>query len=265
MFRLAALIVDDTTEPTRFAGLDLLTRAVRTLERAGIRRIEVANNTAPFANTPNADRLIVLPVQTIIEPMAVRALAYSDLEAGEAIVAVDERSELATTAMLMLSREAVERVRRASNVHDAVRRLAREGRARRTTVMPWFCASLDTWGDVSKAERDYLQSTATVDGFAPRPLRALSIRLTQHMLRGATRPVHAKAAAVAATLLSCAVFALGGSLSILTGFMMLTVGLALECSAAEIARATLQAPSTTTGSRVWPAIDWRDARRGAAR
>jgi hypothetical protein len=239
MFRVAALIVDDTTAPTRFAGLDLLTRAVRTLERAGIRRIEVANNAAPFANTPQADRLIVLPVQTIIEPMAVRALAHSDLDPGEAVTVVDERSELATTAMLMLSREAIDRVRRAGNVHEAVRRLAREGCLRRTTVMPWFCVSLDTWGDISKAERDYLQSTAIGQSFAPRLLRALSIRLTQSLLRGSAGPVHARAAAVTVSLLSCLAFALGGYVSIAIGATMLAIGVAFECSSDEMARATM--------------------------
>jgi hypothetical protein len=106
MNRTAALILNNVG-PTLFLGLDLITRAALTAARAGIEHIHIVSNESPdtallnqlsarrvdvtyaresdglFATAPMTDRLLVIPVQAIVEPDALRAIADAPCEPGD--------------------------------------------------------------------------------------------------------------------------------------------------------------------------------------
>jgi hypothetical protein len=82
MTRRAALIVHNSS-PMEFAGLDLVERALRVVNRAGIEHVR---SSATTSHSPRliADLLLVLPERVIVEPAAIKDLLHRGLAAEDA-------------------------------------------------------------------------------------------------------------------------------------------------------------------------------------
>src|SRR5262245_18424670 len=150
MIRIAAVVVRGSS-PLRFAGLDLAARAERVLRRVGVTEIQVVDDDSPLADAPFADLLIVLPVRVIVEPGAVADLLRRARHQPEDAALVADAGGC-ETGLLLLSAEAIERVRPVRRIRSAARRLAAEAIVRVVRVSPRFIARIRDARDLAALE-----------------------------------------------------------------------------------------------------------------
>ncbi|MBI4485508.1 MAG: CDP-alcohol phosphatidyltransferase family protein [Acidobacteria bacterium] len=297
MTRLAALIVTDgaggsgeTAHAARravVAGLELTERAVLAAHAAGIDRIHIAGEHLPdervlqrlrarglaivctltrghnpLGAAPLDSTLVVLPVDTLVEPAAIRALLErASLGVGEGALAVDRRPDArhrlldvsdgrvrafladgnaASTGLALLTPEAVQIVRHAPSVWAGFRRLARATKLWAVGVDPHFCERLHDDRDRAGLERQYIRHAngGATESFFTKQIRRLSIPVTRQVLR---LPVTANQVTLAGLALSVAAgtsFAVGGYWAGLIGAALYYGSTVLDCSDGEVARAT---------------------------
>jgi hypothetical protein len=154
---------------------------------------------------------------------------------------VDGSGNGAGTTILMLSREAVDRVRRTLHVADAVRILAREARLQGTAVAPRFCTSIDAWGDVSRVEREYLWHASRVkgEGFFTKNVRRFSIPLSRWLLRQQVTATQVTIAGFALSIVAGLEFLRGEYWFGIAGALAYWASLVLDRSGEQVAGATL--------------------------
>jgi hypothetical protein len=239
MTRTAALIVHNSS-PMEFAGLDLVERALRVVNRAGIEHVQVVGDDEPFADAPIADVLLVLPERVIVEPAAIKDLLHRGLSASEdAAVMVD--ADDVVTGLMMLSQGGVERVRSASRLRSGMRRLnagANVGTVRATTR---YATRLRGPRDVPRVEAEYLShsSGANGPGFFTKNIRRFSIPLSRRLLRLSVTANEVTGAGFALAVLSVLACSLGTFAAGLVGALCCWASIVLAYSGGEVARATL--------------------------
>jgi len=240
MNRIAVLVVRESS-PIRFAGLDLADRAARVARRAGAETVQIVDDDQPFQKAPAADLLVVLPERVVVEPGLVADLMRRSLVGLEdAAVVMDGEGK--STDILLLSRDAVKRIRFASRVRLGLRQLVAEAVVV-VVVNPGsrFCARLRGARDVARVEAEYLRATNGGDGegFFTRNIRWFSIPLSRRLVRlGATANVvtiGGFALAVGAGLS----FAAGHYWAGIGGALLYWASMVLDCSDGEVARVTV--------------------------
>ncbi|MBI4476003.1 MAG: CDP-alcohol phosphatidyltransferase family protein, partial [Acidobacteria bacterium] len=295
MFRAStvALILTDGVGGSRnaarctvVAGLDLTERAVLAAHRAGIDRIHIVGahlpgdgvlhrlrarglsivctltlGHGPFEAAPRDSTLVVLPVDTLVEPAAIRALLErASLGVGEATLVIDSRPEArhrlldvsdgrvrgfvtdgnaAATGLALLSPEAVQIVRHAPSVWAAFRRLARATWLWAVSVDPHFCEQLGADEDCARLEREYIRHANGGDkeSFFTKQIRRVSIPVTRQLLRLPVTANHVTMAGLALSVAAGVSFAVGGYWAGLIGAAFYYVSTVLDCSDGEVARA----------------------------
>ena len=112
-------------------------RAKARLREAGISVTCTSQAALPFVTAPDVDRLLVLPAHGNPKPSALRTLVSdSALSRGEAALVVGRRR--GSSRLLLLSRHAIQRVRTASSLTEALRQLAETGHIVTTGATPLF-------------------------------------------------------------------------------------------------------------------------------
>ena len=239
MTHTAALIVHNSS-PMTFAGLDLVERALRVVNRAGIVHVQVVGDDEPFADAPVADVLIVLPERVIVEPAAIRDLLHRGLSASEdAAVMVDADDE--ATGLMMLSRGAVERVRNAPRVRSGMRRLKAEAKVGAVRATTRYATRLRALRDVARVEAEYLSHSngGTGEGFFTRTIRRCSIPLSRRLLHVSVTTNELTVTSFVLAVLSGLAFSLGTFGAGTMGALCCWASIVLAYSAGEVARATL--------------------------
>ena len=239
MNRIAVLVVRDSS-PIQFAGLDLAERAARVARRAGVETVHIVDDDQPFVKAPAADLLLVLPERVVVEPKLVGDLLRRSLVGMEdAAVLMDASGH--STDILLLSRDAMKRIRFAPRVRLGLRRLAVEAVVGVVTPGSRFCARLRDARDVARVEAEYLRVTNGGDGegFFTKNIRWFSIPLSTRLVRlGVTAnevTIVGFALAVAAGLS----FAAGHYWAGVAGALFYWASMVLDCSDGEVARATV--------------------------
>jgi hypothetical protein len=175
----SALVIPDSAWPsTRFGGVALEEHARRAARQAGVTRVTTATcPERPFATAVPAALAIVLSASTVVEPAAIeRLIADAPPGVGEAVVVVDAHpaarhrflrlaagrvtavladGNASSLNLLVLSRAALEQVRGARSLTDALQRLARAGVLRAVGPGRPFCQRLHEAGDLRRVERAY--------------------------------------------------------------------------------------------------------------
>jgi len=253
MNRIAVLVVRDSS-PIRFAGLDLADRAARVARRAGAETVQTVGDNQPFASAPPAELLLVLPERVVVEPGLLADLMRRSLVGLEdAAVVVDAEGK--STDILLLSRDAVKRIRFTRRVRLGLRQLA--GEAVVGVVKPGarFCVRLRDACDVARVEVEYLRATNGGDGegFFTRNIRWFSIPLSRRLVRlGATANVvtiGGFALAVGAGLS----FAAGRYWAGIGGALLYWASMVLDCSDGEVARVTVRQSPTISRTSLYSA------------
>jgi phosphatidylglycerophosphate synthase len=239
MNRIAVLVVRDSS-PIRFAGLDLADRAARVARRAGAETVQTVGDNQPFASAPPAELLLVLPERVVVEPGLLADLMRRSLVGFEdAAVVVDAEGK--STDILLLSRDAVKRIRFTRGVRLGLRQLAAEAVVGVVKPGARFCVRLRDACDVARVEVEYLRATNGGDGegFFTRNIRWFSIPLSRRLVRlGATANVvtiGGFALAVGAGLS----FAAGRYWAGIGGALLYWASMVLDCSDGEVARVTV--------------------------
>jgi len=239
MNRTAALVVRDSS-PIQFAGLDLAERAARVARRAGAETVQMIDDDQPFAVAPAAELLLVLPERVVVEPGLLADLMRRSLVGLEdAAVVIDAEGK--STDILLLSPEAVKRIRFAPRVRSGLRQLAVEAVVVVVNPGSRFCARLRDARDVARVEPDYLHATNGGDGegLFTKNIRRFSIPLTTWLVR---LGVSANAVTIAGFALAAAAgaaFAVGHYWTGIGGALLYFASMVLDCSDGEVARATV--------------------------
>jgi hypothetical protein len=155
---ISALILPDPSRGAlRFAGQDLTDRATDVARGAGIERVaRTVVPLLPFATAWFTDVVVVLSPATILPAAALRGLLRKvSLGRGEAAL-VDVKGT--SMDVILLSRGALEQVRTAKSVGDALRQLAHAGRLHAVTPGSHFCMRLEDAGGMKRVERAYLRA-----------------------------------------------------------------------------------------------------------
>jgi len=239
MIRLAAVIVLDSS-PARFAGLDLVERALRLARRAGADQIRIVEDAEPFAIASDAALTLVLPERVIVEPALVRAFVERGLrEFEDAAVLVD--GDMDSTDVMLLSPEAVARVRTAPRAHAALRRLMVEAIVAAVPCGDRFCARLTNLASVPAVEHEYMRVTNGGDGegLFTRNIRRLSIPVSRRLVQVRVTANLVTLAGFALAVGAGIAFAAGSYGAGLAGALLYGASMVLDCSDGEIARATL--------------------------
>lgn len=239
MTRIAALIVRGPSRLT-FGGLDLAERAKRLARRAGIDSVRIVEDDLPFAFTPDADLLFVIPERAIVEPALLKELVRRGLRgAEEAAVLIDATG--ASTDLMMLSPEALGRVRAVPRVWTAMRHLVAETAVGAITTSPRFCVRLRDRRDVTEVERAYMWHTNGGDGegFFTKNIRRFSIPLSTRLVRLGISANQVTLAGFALALGAGLAFAAGSYWWGVVGALLYAASMVLDCSDGEVARATL--------------------------
>lgn len=201
-----------------FSGQEIPDQAmIDRLERRGLIVTATERRGSPFLDAPTADRLVVLPAETVVDPaalvgliarstrMTVGAVLMIDrrLEApnrlvklsGDRVVSLLADGDVASTDIAILSPEAVFMARDTVSVRQAYRRLARYGILHAFDPAPCFCERLKSPADAARIERAYLK---TFGGFLRLPMALLPAAVGRTFLtRGVStaRPCREPAAA----------------------------------------------------------------------
>jgi len=239
MIRVAALIVRDSSASIRFAGLDLATRAERAVRRAGIDRVQVVDDDRPFAEAPHAEVLLVLPSCAVFEPAAVRELVQRGLRAPEDAAAVADANGFSTGVMLV-SPDAVDRIRTVPRLRTGIKRLGIEAVVRVVRVAPKFIARVRNVHDVARVEAAYLRHTnGSGEGIFTRNIRRFSIPLSRHLLRLSVGPNAVTLAGFGLAVLAGLSFAAASYWTGILGALFYWTSMVLDCSDGEVARGSL--------------------------
>jgi phosphatidylglycerophosphate synthase len=265
-------------------GLTLLERAALAVSRAGIDRVYVAGavrpdealgrrlaargvqitwmipHDRPFDELPRAERLVVVSLDTLFEPRALRALLDGRrLASAEAALAIDShpqargrlvaveagkvRSVLApggaaNAGLLVLTPPATERLRGATSLLVGLERLAAAGVLAAVDIAPYFARRL--WSPLDRAplERALIEhlNGGAQESYFTKKLRRWSVPLTQRLLRS---PVTANQVTLASFVLALGAgicFAVGTYWAGLLGALLYYVSSVLDCSDGEVAR-----------------------------
>lgn len=239
MTHTAALIIHSSS-PMTFAGLDLVERALRVVNRAGIGHVQVVGDDEPFADAPIADVLIVLPERVIVEPAAIRDLLRRGLAASEDAAVMVDADDVAT-GLMILSPGAVERVRSAPRVRSAMRRLNAEAVVETVRATTRYATRLRGPRDVARVEAEYLSHAngGSREGFLKKNIRRFSIPLSRRLLRMTVRANEVMFAGFALALLGGLAFSLATYGAGLVGALCCWASVVLVHSGGEVARATL--------------------------
>jgi hypothetical protein len=239
MTHTAALIVHNSS-PMTFAGLDLVERALRVVNRAGIDHVQVVGDDEPFADVPVADVLIVLPERVIIEPAAIRDLLGRGLAAYEDAAVMVDADDVAT-GLMMLSPGAVERVRSAPRVRSAMRRLNAEAIVGTVRATARYATRLRGPRDVARVEAEYLSHSngGNRGGFLKKNIRRFSIPLSRRLLRMTVTANEVMLAGFALAVLGGLAFSLATYGAGLVGALCCWASIVFAYSGGEVARATL--------------------------
>ena len=286
MTRIAALILADTGRDAEFAGLSLIERAVRSAVRAGATRIHVvgasperlwvheptpaavmvtfaASSEKPFADTPITDILLVLDINTIVEPRALSELAgLDDARPGEATLLVDSaldathrfievvdgrvtstftNGNASSLDIVAMTRDAIESVRHARTLQQALDRLARLGRLRAASRRDGFVRRLRTREDVAALEASYLRQTngGAKEGAFTRVVRRFSIPLSRRLLRTSIGANQVTLLSLDLSVAAGFFFWFGSYWAGVLGALAYYASVILDCSDGEVARARL--------------------------
>lgn len=239
MNRLAVLVVRDSS-PIRFAGLDLADRAARVARRAGAETVQLVDDDQPFASAPPAELLLVLPERVVVEPgLLADLMRRSPAGLEDAAIVVDAEGE--STDILLLSPEAVKRIRFAPRVRSGLRQLAVEAVV--TVVNPGsrFCARLRDARDVARVEAEYLHATngGNGEGLFTKNIRWFSIPLTTQLVRLGVTANAVTIAGFALAVAAGAAFAVGHYWTGIGGALLYFASMVLDCSDGEVARVTV--------------------------
>ena len=239
MNRIAVLVVRDSS-PIQFAGLDLAERAARVARRAGVATVQIVDDDQPFAKAPAADRLLVLPERVVVEPKLVGDLLRRSLVGMEdAAVVMDASGH--STDILLLSRDAMKRIRFAPRLRLGLRRLAVEAVVGVVTPGSRFCARLRDARDVARVEAEYLRVTNGGDGegFFTKNIRWCSIPLSTRLVRLGVTANEVTIAGFALAVGAGMSFAAGHYWAGVGGALLYWASMVLDCSDGEVARATV--------------------------
>lgn len=239
MNRIAVLVVRDSS-PIQFAGLDLADRAARVARRAGAETVQIVDDDQPFLKAPVADLLLVLPERVVVEPGLVADLLRRSLTGVEdAAVVLDAAGK--PTDILLLSRNAVKRIRFAPRVRLGLRRLAIEAVVGAVTPGNRFCARLRDARDVARVEAEYLRATNGGDGegFFTKNIRWFSIPLSTRLVRLGVTANEVTMAGFAMAIGSGLSFAAGHYWAGIGGALLYWASMVLDCSDGEVARVTV--------------------------
>ena len=239
MNRIAVLVVRDSS-PMRFAGLDLADRAARVARRAGAETVRIVDDDQPFQKTPAADLLVVLPERVVVEPGLVADLMRRSLVGLEdAAVVMDAEGK--STDILLLSRDAVKRIRFAPRVRLALRQLAAEAVVVVVNPGSRFCARLRDARDVARVEAEYLRATNGGDeeGFFTKNIRWFSIPLSTRLVGLGVTANAVTMASFALAVAAGVAFAVGHYWTGIGGALLYFASMVLDCSDGEVARATV--------------------------
>lgn len=239
MTRIAALIILDRT-PIRFAGLDLAERAIRVARRAGIDEIHVVDDDYPFANPPLADLLVVLPERAVVAPAAlVDAIDRHSREQHPATLVLDGVGK--STNVMLLTLEAVSRIRGVPRARSAAHRLDILGVMSPIMVAPRYVGRVRDGGDVARAEAEFLRETSggSGEGFFTRNIRRFSIPLSRRLLRWPITANQVTLAGFGFAIAAGFLFGVGTYGCGLLGALFYWMSMMLDCSDGEVARATL--------------------------
>jgi phosphatidylglycerophosphate synthase len=239
MIPIAAIIVRDAS-PLSFAGLDLAARAERLVRRAGIEHVQVVDDDVPFGRVPFADRLLVLPERTIVEPALIARLLRRDLPGPEdAVVLADADGQ--STDVMLLSFRALERVRAVPRLRSGLRRLAVQDVVRVVPAAPRFAARIGRAADLARIEREYLHHVngGAGEGLFTRNFRRFSIPLSRQLLRWSISANEVTFAGFALAVMAGLAFASGTYAAGIVGALFYWASMILDCSDGEVARATL--------------------------
>ena len=239
MNRIAVLVVRDSS-PIQFAGLDLADRAARVARRAGAETVQMVDDDQPFASAPPAELLLVLPERVVVEPGLLADLMRRSLVGLEdAAVVVDAEGK--STDILLLSPEAVKRIRFAPRVRSGLRQLAVEAVVAVVNPGSRFCARLRDARDVARVEADYLHATNGGDGegLFTKNIRWFSIPLTTRLVRLGVTANAVTIAGFALAVAAGAAFAVGHYWTGIVGALLYFASMVLDCSDGEVARATV--------------------------
>lgn len=297
MTRLAALILTDgaggsgdtahAAPRAVVAGLELTERAVLAAHAAGIDRIHIAGEHLPdervlqglrtrglaivctstrghnpFEAAPPDSTLVLLPVDTLVEPAAIRALLErASLDVGEGALVVDRRPDArcrlldvsdgrvrgfladgnaASTGLALLTAEAVQLVRHAPSVWAAFRRLAQATRLRAVGVDPHFCERLHDPEEAAAIEHRYIRRLNGNEFFFTKVLRRQSVHLTRLLLRTRLSPNHITLLSLFVSFAAAYGFLAGGYWLALVAALLYYLSTLLDCSDGEVARCTFR-------------------------
>src|SRR4030095_971195 len=109
--------------------------------RAAAETVQVVDDNQPFASAPPAELLLVLPERVVVEPGLLADLMRRAL-VGLEDAAVVADGEGKSTDILLLSPEAVQRIRFAPRVRSGLRQLAVEAVVGVVNPGSRFCARL---------------------------------------------------------------------------------------------------------------------------
>src|SRR6185436_17473008 len=124
----------------------------------GAETVQMVDDDRPFASAPPAELLLVLPERVVVEPGLLADLMRRSL-VGLEDAAVVADAEGTSTDILLLSPEAVKRIRFAPRVRSGLRQLANEAVVSVVNPGSRFCVRLRDARDVARVEVQYLRAT----------------------------------------------------------------------------------------------------------
>jgi phosphatidylglycerophosphate synthase len=232
-----------------------------TLRQRGISVTWNLSEKQPFASAPRAGKLLVVRAGTIAEPRAVKALSALDVNDGDAVLMVDQsemtyrRVQVAggrvtsvfadgnasSLGIALMSDSAVEQVRHARTLHEALHRLTRLGRLRARSNSGCFVKKLSGDAEVAQVEAEYLRQTSGGDreGFFTKQIRRFSIPLSRALLMTSATANQITIAGFMLSVLAGICFFQWGYWSGLAGAVAYYVSMICDCSDGEVARARL--------------------------
>ncbi|MGE0040796.1 MAG: CDP-alcohol phosphatidyltransferase family protein [Vicinamibacterales bacterium] len=234
-----------------FAGDQALPHGlVARLARAGVTvRPTGAASTHVFAGLPPDRPLVVLPVDTIAEPDAIRAVltALADGSDGAAAVVLnrvpgpdDTAGPLPDPLMAGFGPEAVRRIADTRSLTHAVARLTQAGRIDTVSTDGAFCRRVEAPEDVPALEHAYIRRLNGDEYAMTKVLRRQSVYLTRAFLRTSLSPNQITLLSLAVSVPAALGVAAGGYWIPLAGAALYYLSTLLDCCDGEVARCSFR-------------------------
>ena len=221
-----------------------------------------ASSEKPFADTPIADILLVLDINSIVEPRALTELAgLDDARPGDATLLVDSALDAthrsievvdgrvtstftngnASSLDIVAMTETPSSRSDARTLQQALDRLARLGRLRAVSRPGGFVRRLRTREDVAALEASYLRQTngGAAEGAFTRVVRRFSIPLSRRLLRTSIGANQVTLLSLDLSVAAGFFFSFGTYWAGVLEALAYYASVILDCSDGEVARARL--------------------------